>query len=310
MSSSPTSMRRSGGPSRSRALKPHIACPTTCGTGSETTGITIVDLKSVGLKTGIASPLLKPSLAIVDPTTTEYAAGRRRRGVRLRRAHACGRVVYGTALYQPTAARPSEPRPPYQGSTPYNDIGASLRSASADSYLARAVLDAGDIEARHQLMFASTLAGLAFGSAGVHIPHAMSYSVATLRHEFTARGYEEREPMVPHGIAVVSERPGCLSLHGNGQSERATSRQPPLSASTCPGATPDDAGEILAGAFISAHARDRPAVGHRRARLRGGRRVAHLPKAHSPSSARSSWRRATCRRRTLRVLYRDALRYW
>jgi hydroxyacid-oxoacid transhydrogenase len=38
-------------------------------------------------------------------------------------------------------------------------------------------------------MFASTLAGLAFGSAGAHIPHAMSYSVATLKHEFTGRGY-------------------------------------------------------------------------------------------------------------------------
>ena len=56
-------------------LKPHIACPTTCGTGSETTGIAIVDLKSVGLKTGIASPMLKPSLAIVDPTTTESLPG-------------------------------------------------------------------------------------------------------------------------------------------------------------------------------------------------------------------------------------------
>ena len=56
-------------------LKPHIACPTTCGTGSETTGITIVDLKSVGLKTGIASPLLKPSLAIVDPISTESLPG-------------------------------------------------------------------------------------------------------------------------------------------------------------------------------------------------------------------------------------------
>ena len=56
-------------------LKPHIACPTTCGTGSETTGITIVDLKSVGLKTGIASPWLKPTLALIDPTTTETLPG-------------------------------------------------------------------------------------------------------------------------------------------------------------------------------------------------------------------------------------------
>ena len=70
-------------------------------------------------------------------------------------------------------------RPPYQGSTPYNDIGSIAAIRLGGKYLVRAVRDAGDKEARHQLMFASTLAGLAFGSAGVHIPHAMSYSVAT-----------------------------------------------------------------------------------------------------------------------------------
>ncbi|MCK7577606.1 MAG: iron-containing alcohol dehydrogenase [Chromatiales bacterium] len=117
---SPTSTRRSA---RAKPipgkLKPHIACPTTCGTGSETTGITIVDLKSVGLKTGIASPLLKPSLAIVDPTTTETLPGGVVAAVRLRRADARRRVVHRAAL-TPAGRKPAHPsqRPPYQGSTP------------------------------------------------------------------------------------------------------------------------------------------------------------------------------------------------
>jgi alcohol dehydrogenase class IV len=74
----------------------------------------------------------------------------------------------------------------------------------------RAVRDAGDIEARHQLMFASTLAGLAFGSASVHIPHAMSHAVATLKHVYAAPGYADRAEMVPHGIAVVINAPAAF----------------------------------------------------------------------------------------------------
>jgi len=231
-------------------LKPHIACPTTCGTGSETTGIAIVDLKSVGLKTGIASPLLKPSLAIVDPTTTESLPG----GV----VAACGFDVLTHACESYTArpftsrARPAHPsqRPPYQGSTPYNDIGSLAAIRLGGKFLARAVRDAGDREARHQLMFASTLAGLAFGSAGVHIPHAMSYSVATLRHEYTAKGYEEREPMVPHGIAVVINAPAAFRFTGAANPARHLEAAAALGADVA-GAKPEDAGEILARAFIA-----------------------------------------------------------
>ena len=230
-------------------LKPHIACPTTCGTGSETTGITICDIRSVGLKTGIASPLLKPSLGVVDPTTTETLPA----GVVASTGfdvlcHACESYTARPYTSRPKPAHPSQ-RPPYQGSTPYNDIGALAAIRIGGQYLARAVRDPGDKEARHQLMLASTLAGLAFGSAGVHVPHAMSYSVATLRHEFTARGYEERDAMVPHGIAVVINAPAAFRFTASANPTRHLEAAAAMGAQVS-GAGPEDAGEILAQAFI------------------------------------------------------------
>jgi hydroxyacid-oxoacid transhydrogenase len=289
-------------------LKPHIACPTTCGTGSETTGITIVDLKSVGLKTGIASPLLKPTLAIVDPTTAETLPG----GV----VAACGFDVLTHAVESYTARpftsrpRPAHPsqRPPYQGSTPYNDIGALAAIRLGGQYLARAVRDPGDVEARHQLMFASTLAGLAFGSAGVHIPHAMSYSVATLKHAFTATGYEERDPMVPHGIAVVINAPAAFRFTASANPARHLEAAAALGADIA-GAAPQDAGKILAQAFIALMRETGlpsgiAALGYTQAdvpALAEGAYAQQRPLVMAPRSVSKA---------DLEGLYRDALRYW
>jgi hydroxyacid-oxoacid transhydrogenase len=289
-------------------LKPHIACPTTCGTGSETTGITIVDLKSVGLKTGIASPLLKPTQAIVDPTTTETLPG----GV----VAACGFDVLTHAVESYTARpytsrpRPKHPseRPPYQGATPYNDIGALAAIRIGGRYLARAVRDTGDREARHQLMFASMLAGLAFGSAGVHVPHAMSYSIATLKHAFTARGYEEREPMVPHGIAVVINAPAAFRFTGLANPARHLDAAAALGVDVS-GAQFEDAGPILADAFV-ALMRDTglpsgiAALGYGEADLPAlaeGAYAQQRPLVMAPRSVS---------KQDLEGIYRDALRYW
>ena len=51
-------------------LKPHIACPTTSGTGSECTGIAIFDLLSMKAKTGMISRRMIPTVALVDPVVT------------------------------------------------------------------------------------------------------------------------------------------------------------------------------------------------------------------------------------------------
>lgn len=226
-------------------LKPHIACPTTSGTGSETTGVAVFDLVERNVKTGISSKLLKPTMAVIDPTTTHSLPA----GI----VAATGFDVFTHAIESYTARpfttrdRPSSPdvRPPYQGANPYSDIGSMHAIRLGGRYLVRAVNDAEDYEARHALMFAATLAGLAFGNAGVHIPHAMSYAVAGLNHSFRARGYEKADPMVPHGISVVVNAPASFRFTADAAPDRHLEVATALNADTTD-AKPENAGEILA----------------------------------------------------------------
>jgi alcohol dehydrogenase class IV len=126
--------------------------------------------------------------------------------------------------------------------------------------LVRAFDDASDDEARGELMWAATLAGIAFGNAGVHLPHAMSYAVAGLVKGYMAPGYPSDEPRVPHGTSVVLNAPSVF---------RWTARTSPARHLTCAealgadvrGATVDDAGEVLSGRLLSLMRRTRLPLG-------------------------------------------------
>jgi alcohol dehydrogenase class IV len=230
-------------------LKPHIACPTTCGTGSEATGVAVFDLVREAVKTGISSKHLRPSLAVVDPVTTHTLPP----GV----VAATGFDVLTHAIESFTArpyqsrdkANPAT-RPPYQGSNPYSDIGAEAAIRLGGRYLVEAVTDPGNLAARHPLLFAATLAGQAFGNAGVHIPHAMSYSVAGLRHDLLAKGYEREAPMVPHGLSVVLNAPAAFRFTAPASPRRHLDAAAALGATTHD-AGPDDAGAVLAERLIA-----------------------------------------------------------
>jgi len=230
-------------------LKPHIACPTTCGTGSECTGITIFDLLALQVKTGIASRRLRPSMALIDPATT-YTLPKNV-------VAASGFDVLSHALESYTAkpyTRRLAPgkaslRPMSQGANPWSDIGCEAALKSLGLYLERAVNDASDTEARDRMMYAATLAGIAFGNSGVHVPHGMAYSVAGLVRDFRPAGYPQEEPMVPHGMSVIVNAPAVFRFTASACPERHIHGAECLGAEIR-GASNDDAAEILAGQLI------------------------------------------------------------
>lgn len=226
-------------------LKPHIACPTTSGTGSECTGIAVFDLLSMRAKTGIAHRELRPTRAVIDPTTTYTLPANV--------VAASGFDVLSHALESFTAipytqrARPAQPhlRPMSQGANPWSDIGCREAMRLAGRFLVRAVHDATDREARDGMMFAATLAGLAFGNSGVHIPHGMSYSVAGLVKAFQPEGYPDEEPICPHGMSVIVNAPAAFRFTASACPERHLEGAQLLGAEVRDVA-PDESGELVA----------------------------------------------------------------
>jgi hydroxyacid-oxoacid transhydrogenase len=204
-------------------LKPLIAVPTTAGTGSESTGTAIFDWPEKNLKTGIAHRRLKPVLAIVDPenTRTQPAAVAASAGLDVL-SHA---LESYTALPYDQRPRPSRPaeRPAYQGSNPISDLWALEALRLVHLFLGRAVSDPEDDEAREKMLLAAAMAGIGFGNAGVHVPHAMGYPVAGLAKQYQPPGYTVDHPLVPHGISVIVHLPAVIRGIGN-KTPQATRR--------------------------------------------------------------------------------------
>jgi alcohol dehydrogenase class IV len=230
-------------------VKPHIACPTTSGTGSETTGIAIFTLGALNAKTGIISRRLIPTIALVDPEVTRSLPANIVASTGFDcMSHALESI---TARLYPRRLNPAQgiARPVSQGANAFSDALAGQALEAVGRHLVRAVRDASDADARTEMMYAAMMAGIAFNAAGCHLPHGLSYAVSGLVRDWHVDGYPEGKTLIPHGMAVVLNNPSVWRHTAPAHPERHLRCAQHLGADTR-GATPDDAGEVLAGRII------------------------------------------------------------
>ncbi len=160
------------GPNRYRRPPlPMIAIPTTCGTGSEVTWVSVLSHQLSRRKISVKGESMFPDQALVDADLI---------------ATLPGDLVAWTGLDALTHAVEATTG---TAANPVSDVLAEKAIVLLFAYLERAAADVWhDAEAREAVMRASTLAGLAFGNADVAGVHCLSESIGGLFD-------------VPHGLA-------------------------------------------------------------------------------------------------------------
>jgi alcohol dehydrogenase class IV len=114
----------------------------------------------------------------------------------------------------------------FVGKNAFSDAYALMAIKNIAKYLERAVKQGSDMEAREGMMWASMLAGLAFGSAGTAAAHALQYPVGAVTH--TAHGLgvacllpyvmEYNSPVCRESLLQVAD---AMGVPNNGEGEEA-----------------------------------------------------------------------------------------
>ncbi|MGY2084327.1 hydroxyacid-oxoacid transhydrogenase [Blastococcus sp. SYSU DS0539] len=207
------------GQAPSEPLKPLVAVPTTTGTGSESTTICVMDVISARVKTGISHARLRPTLAVIDPdlTLSQPAGVTAASGMDI----LCHALESYTARWYTTYEHKSpEERVPYCGSNPISDMWSEKALTLLAGSFRTAVRNGDDAGARSDMAIAATFAGMGFGNAGVHIPHANAYPIAGQVKDFHPKDYPGGEAMVPHGMSVALTAPEAFRFTFEASPER------------------------------------------------------------------------------------------
>ena len=134
-----------------------------------------------------------------------------------------------------------------QGANPFSDTLCRESLRQAGKYLVGQVNDRADHEARHAMMYAATLAGVGFGNAGCHLPHAMSYPVSGRVENYQPEGYPVVEPICPHGMSVIVNAPAAIPLYGSRDVQNGMPKAQELLGADAHDTVPAEAGAVLAG---------------------------------------------------------------
>ncbi|MFC1724858.1 iron-containing alcohol dehydrogenase [candidate division KSB1 bacterium] len=142
---------------------PVLAVPTTCGTGSEVTWVSVITDTKRNFKMSIKGPEMFPEIALVDPDLLISLPQH---------------LIASTGLDALTHAVEAYTVKP---ATRFTSPLALKACELIFSYIERAYNNIKeDIEARKNIMLASTIAGIAFGNSDVGAVHCISESVGAL----------------------------------------------------------------------------------------------------------------------------------
>lgn len=164
---------------------PIVAVPTTAGTGSEATPVAVVSDPDRELKVGVSDAALIPRVAIVDPDLTMGAPA----GVTA--YSGIDAIVHCAESFTAVDRAPdwSSTLPIFVGRNRMSSVLALDGLRAMGDALPRAVADGSDAEARERMAWGSLLGGMAFGSGGTHLSHALQYPIGALTH-------------TPHGLGT------------------------------------------------------------------------------------------------------------
>jgi Alcohol dehydrogenase, class IV len=165
-----------------RPRLPLIAVPTTAGTGSETTNVTVIIDAISGRKQVLAHASLMPDVAILDAVLTE------------------GVPPHVTAMTGIDALTHAIEAYSALNATPFTDSLAIGAIAMIGKSLPKAVGYGLDLAARESMLLASCMAGMAFSSAGLGLCHAMAHQPGATLH-------------IPHGQANAMLLPTVMGFN-------------------------------------------------------------------------------------------------
>ncbi len=163
----------------SRPITPHIAVPTTSGTGSEVTWAAVIKDWEAGRKMLFADYFIIPRVAILDPVLVA--------GMPPMLTATTGMDAFCHAVEAIHSLQ----------CEPMTDGMAMHAIRLLMEYMPKAVADGSDLFARGQQMIAATMAGVAFGNAMIGLVHAMAHSIGAIAG-------------IPHGMANSILLPHCM----------------------------------------------------------------------------------------------------
>lgn len=182
---------------------PLVQVPTTAGTGSEVTPISIVTTGET-TKMGVVSPKLYADLALLDAKLTTGLPAK------VTAATGIDAMVHAIEAYTSRHKK-----------NPLSDMLARKALELLSRNIVRACKEGGDLKARQAMLLGAMLAGQAFANSPVAAVHALAYPIGGIFH-------------VPHGLSNALVLPHVLRFNAS----HAESHYGELAALVCPAGAP------------------------------------------------------------------------